>query len=184
MSDTPEDFTSDVELFPGTLRGYRYWRVNRYCEDWTPLTGVSVESFTWKPRDNHARCVYLDNNGAVHPVHSENSESDIPNTMCQCGFYAWYEPQGAIQNHGNACMGLDGDIVLGVIEASGLIIPGSKGFRAEKADVVALMPGKMQITGYSDVSLLSSVDDLIQKYPPQEVTWKKPARRNGHVQGL
>lgn len=171
MGDSPEDFTSEEKLYPGTLRGYRYWRVNRFLADkhGTPLTGVSVESFVWEPTGNCAKCVYL----GVPGYKEAHSPDSIPHPECQCGFYAWYDPQGAIQNHGNSWMGIDGDLVLGVIEASGLIVPGSKGFRAEKADIVALVPGRNRISGYP-VHLLSSVDDLIQGYPPQKVAWKKP----------
>jgi hypothetical protein len=52
---------------------------------------------------------------------------------CQCGFYAYTDRESLIRNSRNY-----GDVVFGIIRGSGLVTQGSRGFRAERAEIVAL----------------------------------------------
>jgi hypothetical protein len=105
------------ELVPASLRGFRSWRV----EGGSRLTAV-VRNYYWNLGVNTAECLF---NG----VRSLHEETEVPNRDCTCGFYACYSFFNS-----NIPMA----DIFGSVKASGLVIIGSEGFRAQKVEVEAL----------------------------------------------
>jgi hypothetical protein len=107
------------ELVPATLRGFRSWRV-----EGSRLIAV-VRNYTWDVGINTARCYFGDALRLPQDVHSE----EIPSKDCTCGFYACYSFFNS-----NIPMA----DIFGSVKASGLVVIGTEGFRAEKVEVEAL----------------------------------------------
>lgn len=63
------------------------------------------------------------------------SEHPVTHPSCTCGIYA-YTSQEAQSEWASATQ----DLVVGLVKASGLITQGPKGFRAQRASIVALAP--------------------------------------------
>ena len=57
----------------------------------------------------------------------------VPDPGCTCGFYAYTDQDSLAKNSYD-----DGNSVFGLVKAHGLVTQGTKGFRAEKAEIVAL----------------------------------------------
>lgn len=130
---------SDRPLVAGTITGLRSFRVDKYGR----LAGV-VHKCVFKPGENLARCRrgvpdeyrYTRFNGRPsYPDKGEGQTStdvhQVGRRGCECGFYAYFD-RGANQYH-------DSGNVLALIEGYGLVTVGSRGFRAEKARLVALV---------------------------------------------
>lgn len=119
-------------LVAGTALGYRWWTLRApqlhqnpgdAGKDWEPGLLRGVKDF-WQPGVNQARC--LPAMSVPHPFEL------VPDENCACGFWAYWE----IQQHD---MGVVGSLpVVGVVRASGQVIMGPRGFRAQKAEIVAL----------------------------------------------
>jgi hypothetical protein len=125
---------SDRPLVAGTIRGVRSFRV-------TPdgvLTGVTQKECAFIPGVNHAECRSLDFLFRVvavrkHPVASLN---------CGCGYYAYFDGSNDYRMylvleeflHPGHIAGFTG-----IIEGTGVVTFGSRGFRASKAELVALV---------------------------------------------
>jgi hypothetical protein len=72
----------------------------------------------------------------------------IPVESCGCGFWAYWTEHAASQHGGGDSWRLP---VLGVIEATGRVLHGELGFRAQKAKIVALFPAfKVSFYGVCD----------------------------------
>jgi hypothetical protein len=104
-----------------------------------PLPVFGQSPFPWKVAPDNGRWtvdgLYPRNDtfsvritGSV-PI--EPHEATLPS--CQCGFYAYTDQQSLVENSG-----LDGTLVFGLVRAFGKVTQGTKGFRAEKAQVIAL----------------------------------------------
>ena len=119
-------------LVAGTALGYRWWTLRAprlhlnpgdAGTDWEPGLLRGVKDF-WQPGVNQASCQ------AGLPVPHEFGE--IPHPDCGDGYWAYWE----IQQHD---MGSASTLpVVGVVRASGQVIMGPLGFRAQKAEIVAL----------------------------------------------
>lgn len=128
-----------AELVAGTALGYRWWTLNgpqlhrspaSAGEDWDPGLLRGVRDF-WQPGINQARC--LSGAAAKHPF------EEIPYFDCACGYWAYW----GIQQHD---LGRANSLpVIGVVRASGQVIIGPRGFRAQKAEIIALhLPFRIQ----------------------------------------
>lgn len=115
MSFSQRDYTSSNHLIIDSVRGYRQWR-------WYENKLISMRDTQWSKGLQVSEC----------KKYSEAQEDthDSPQSDCTCGFYAHYLPLESYAYYNNR--------VYGVIEASGRILMGTKGFRAEKARIVAL----------------------------------------------
>lgn len=142
---------SGCDLALGSVHGVRQWGV----DDLGRLSGVSHSNFVWRPGENVARCPRRRtaackagecgndhiNTGltgyltvAVSGITltpspgycTEPGVCDTPAT-CVCGFWAYYDRAR-----------WNDDAVRGVIEGYGKTTLGTKGFRCEKAKIVAL----------------------------------------------
>lgn len=113
-----QDYSGEEDLLTieGVI-GYRQWAFQ-------PHVGLtSMKSANWSTGQLQAEC---------KRVVFENSfkEHKSPDVSCYCGIYAHYLPlESYTRNHTS---------VFGVIEASGKILMGTKGYRAEKAKILAL----------------------------------------------
>lgn len=66
--------------------------------------------------------------GMMQPSH------EVPHPACGCGFWAYWTPDAA----GKHPVGASNLPVLGVVEATGRVIHGELGFRAQKCQIIAL----------------------------------------------
>lgn len=157
---------SDRPLVAGSLIGTRSFRVDKLGR----LTGVTHRE-VWKPGVNTAECRkgmgltwnmgglitpatlyhYLGGGTVVPDVKAkpevEPGPDEAPHQVaslgCACGFYA-YTDNEANPHHE------DGN-VLAVVEASGVATVGTRGFRAEKAEIVAFVaPGRPKVRNLWD----------------------------------
>lgn len=134
-SDPQEDAT---ELYVGLdLRGYRSW-VPDWAADNTPILRPvhRGRNNPWTPGVNQAQCFAGENPDLVT---GGTCGAPVPNEHCDCGFYGFFDPTGPNKSN------LDLDIVTpcvvaGVIQGTGRVVLAERGFRAEKAELVALSP--------------------------------------------
>jgi hypothetical protein len=128
------DFTG-FGLAVGSVFGQRSWVIDRLGR----LTSVVHDGTPWRPGVNEAKCDtlianldrILSRSRASALVPDEADENHL--ATCVCGFYAYFDKQ-----HNNYADSLKGISVEGVIEGFGKTVLGDKGFRAEKARIVAL----------------------------------------------
>jgi hypothetical protein len=157
----PRAPSDDPEPVVGVVYGYRWWRLG---PDGT-LTSPWRAPNRWRRGRNRARCldrrIHLRRRWrAVEDAH----EGHVPERRCGCGFYGLWAPSQPIV-YGRVLMVWDLDVatsgafglVFGVIAASGRIILGTDGFRAEHAEVVAVATGR-------DVPPSPAWDALVDRY--------------------
>lgn len=147
MSNSPLDDCTGIALAVGSVRGIRTFDVDALGR----LTAVTRKS-VWRPGENTATCPLLTQE-QYEERHVEEDEQEtgyevtyhlsgfssgwltagprycrgIAHPMCSCGFYAYHD--GSVYPTGQ---------VTGVIEGYGKTTVGTKGFRCEKARIVAL----------------------------------------------
>lgn len=134
-------------IVPAGLRGYRCWRLAnreegkrfpRRAEDARLFPVHADTSPPWEPRRMTASC-----DKELAGRHERRKHADVrsPVKDCACGFYATYEPR-AYRDHlpqiWDMYEGKDHAFVHGSIIATGRVILGSRGFRAEYAQIEAL----------------------------------------------
>lgn len=144
-------------LVPGTLRGYRSWRVTF---DEGLLMAVNFD-YTWQPGENHATCLDW--------PPTFQTEHQAPQLNCTCGFYACYSP--ATTQWGQAIP------FMGVVELSGRMVLGTRGVRAERARIVASLQPYWPARAaerikdmYPDVKWFRNHEDMVEAFPPQDVS--------------
>lgn len=97
--------------------------------------------------------------------------SHIATLGCECGFYAYFD-EGSNPYH------TKGETLRGLVEAQGRLTVGNRGFRAEKAAIVALIePGKRAMSGkagqrialvkrnYPEIPFFASRDEALAAFP-------------------
>lgn len=192
--DTQASFSGgEPHLYWGELRGYRYW----WLEDDGMLHPMSMmrQVVNWvTPLVASCHLAgerFIKTYGMIKKVKEEKSyqhSERVPDRNCLCGIYGWYEPEQAALNHANRAISMRGHPrqVFGVIRASGYIVPGPKGFRAQRARIEALVlpkrfdPIEWLFNGvdvmearkkvpenYPGVSIVHSNELLIKRFPPQ-----------------
>jgi hypothetical protein len=139
---------ADFEFAIGSVRGLRTWDL--------PASDVlqrslaqpsaempSVEGLTgsmrggpllrgmtgkaWEPGVNEAKCSH-------HPDHEPPVEFDAKRDLeCGCGFWAYWQLDPGRRWNGSLP-------VMGIIEGTGRVLIGEKGFRSQKARIIALVP--------------------------------------------
>lgn len=116
MGFTQREYAKEELLIPSTVLGYRQW-------SWKDKGLYSYGGSTWDKGSLTSVCKrFISLEGQVE-------EHSSPQIDCSCGIYAHYLPLESYEREGN---------IFGVIEASGRLLMGTKGFRAEKARIVAL----------------------------------------------
>jgi hypothetical protein len=129
----------DFGFAVGSVTGLRQWTLDkpdfrgnplRGEQDWRPDQLVGMTGYTWPPGVVEAVC----NNGHRHVPPVEVLDNG---TRDGCGFWAYWDAAGLAANRSSPGRGLP---VLGVIEGFGRVLLGEKGFRSQKARIVALAP--------------------------------------------
>jgi hypothetical protein len=168
-------YGAEPQTVPGTLRGYRAWRVDR---DWrflglhnTRLQSVNSDNpHAWGSKEpQQAACrpfrtCFCELRGCRDCIAAKDHRS--PAEKCSCGYYATYDPDsykvyarvGRIYIHG-------------CVKAFGLISLGTQGFRAEYAQVEAVYGlGARAAARYYGVPWFRSQKRMLEHFPPQDVT--------------
>jgi hypothetical protein len=92
------------------------------------------------------------------PTHS------APSRDCNCGIYAWYSPADARSIAAE---------VFGVIQASGLVMLGTSGFRAERAQISAVATRNARVADAcrdAGIAVYRRRRDLIADYPADDMS--------------
>lgn len=156
------DNGADPAFIPAEIRGYRMWTYHRSSG---PLLRAVAMGYEWLRGVNRATCAY--DHEHKPPV------KDCRRTGHGCGFYGW---------HTGFPDGFEDPVkypVLGVIRVSGRIILGTKGFRAEKAEIEALAPAiprSMQVDMVRDIAAryrveyMPSGEDAFAEFPPNDLS--------------
>jgi hypothetical protein len=154
-------------LVPGSLRGYRTWRPagrRAYVPEGTlPLTSVTRRRVVWPPT-LVARC-------APSPGGRKASDSEVdvdddhhaPQAGCDCGIYAWYAPDDTRILHAR---------VFGAVEASGLVLMGERGFRAERVRIKAVATRNRRVAAAcakAGIAVYRRRGELIRDHPPEDL---------------
>ena len=155
------------DLVAGTLRGYRTWRlvprgvplepgvlplasVTRPHITWPPALSASCTSVEFAPMDPRP--------DATQPTHR------APARDCNCGIYAWYAPGDARTLAAE---------VFGVVQASGLVMLGTSGFRTEKVDIAAVATRNSRVAEAcreAGIEVYRRRRDLIADYPADDMS--------------
>lgn len=133
---------SDRPLVAGSLTGIRSFKVDEYGR----LRGVTVPA-VFRPGENVATCprdkttvtgspsvtTRLAVSGEVPAEQPKATEHRVGELGCGCGFYAYFDEDTNPHHH-------DGN-VLALVEGYGVCAVGTRGFRAEKARLLAFIEG-------------------------------------------
>lgn len=170
MPDHRPDDRPGEPLVPGSLTGFRQFRVG---DD--GLLPAHVGDRPWTSPVMHAHC----------PRHRHAP----PAQGCSCGLHAWYFPADV---RAHALPGL----VTAVVRGSGAIVLGEHGFRAERAEIVAVaLPGRRTSTRakrdrvaavvrrhYPEVRVVDDLRTLERDHPPDDLAaLGVVARPTGHT---
>jgi hypothetical protein len=138
----------EVTLVPGFVRGFRSWMLDK---DFPLLRSVS-RPYVWQPGQNEASCA-LANCDCWHcrPRADKRLPHAAPSLKCSCGFYA---------RHLDWRHGYSG--IEGIIRASGNIILGTGGFRAQIAEVEALVASSGWLYNFLEIT---KSEDLTHHQP-------------------
>lgn len=101
----------------GEILGWRAWEVHVNAKGAVELSSVTKRT-NWPPGQwLVATCTF--------------SHTRIPAERCSCGIYAAKEKEQLLEMHYHRFD--DNDVVIGEVALAGKVIPGSQGWRAEKA---------------------------------------------------
>jgi hypothetical protein len=156
-----------ADFAPGVVTGTRSFDVDKLGR----LRGVAYNS-VWLPGENTAECLARNEFALVMYGDGEydaRPSKKPPHAMTECGhgFYGYYEGSNDYYRS---------DRVMGVVEAYGETIIGTRGFRASKARIVALhIPAEIS-TGtrrlitrnYSPIPTFDSFDAMVAEFPPDD----------------
>jgi hypothetical protein len=154
-------------LVPGSLRGYRTWRpairLGRHSDGMLPLTSVTRRHVAWTPTLT-AGCMPPDVGSPSPGSSTLQADHVAPQPGCSCGIYGWYAPGDT---------GIVDARVFGVIQASGLILMGERGFRAERAHIAAVVTRNRQVAAAcspAGIAVYRRRRDLLRDYPPEDLS--------------
>jgi hypothetical protein len=153
------------DLIPAALRGYRQWSLIGYLTSRgrTPPHLFGSYGQAWLAPTMQARC---GNEFAVMADRAAGDLHEAPHDGCRCGIYAYYRPDAVGPD-------LPGR-VFGVVEATGRILLGDRGFRAEHARILALCGSDSAMDWaaqrYPGVASFPTPEALLEHYPPEDVS--------------
>jgi hypothetical protein len=154
-------------LVPGSLRGYRTWRLLRrriHVPDGVlPLTSVTRRRVIWGPSLT-ARCKPSDTVTPVPWFPTLDNDHDAPQASCTCGIYGWYAPTDT---------GMVSARAFGIVEASGLILMGDRGFRAQTVKIAAVVTRNRRVATActrAGIPVYHRRRDLLRDYPPEDLS--------------
>jgi hypothetical protein len=170
----------EMELVPGTLRGYRGWRWN---EDTQRLMSTGW-MHDWAPERLQPDAMCLRPDGEAWDFHAASLDdyrlhfmmqsfppivrrSGAPVPQCTCGYYASYAPRAYI-DHGWLW---SRDYLHGTVSAHGAVVLGTRGFRAQRVELDALWgrgANKVAAEAYG-VPWFATEREMLQEFPPSNV---------------
>jgi len=119
----------------------------------------------WTPT-LEARCCFppaIDQHATV-PSTSSLASHRSPSRGCECGIHAWYVPGDTSVLHAG---------VFGAVEASGLVLMGDRGYRAQRARISAVVTRNRRLAAActaAGVTVYARRHDLLRDYPPDGVS--------------
>jgi hypothetical protein len=167
MTGFAEQGGGDFDLAVGSVHGLRQWNLTTpdFRQDpfegrWQPtaMTGATGR-FQWQPGMNEAVCNSNSN-------HKPPLDADEHGNACGCGFWAYWDIS-ALATGGAMSLNLSSYVpITGVIEGSGRVLIGERGFRSQRARIVALAPA------FS-----------VQAYPPEDYgrSWSQNMPRSNVI---
>jgi hypothetical protein len=154
-------------LVPGSLRGYRtWWHTTRRAavpDGMLPLTSVTRRQIVWATTMS-ARCVPRVSAGSEPGPAALPDDHPAPRAGCNCGIYGWYAPDDA---------GILSASVFGAIEASGRVLIGERGFRAERARITAMATRNRRVAAActrAGIAVYRRRRDLLRDHPPDDLS--------------
>lgn len=191
-------------LVMGSLRGYRSWdleifgnplikgKAEQDLPDFTGLFAVG-KSIPWTQpmiagcyMYGRCPCETCGRGRQRRGVKPHHHDAVVPVAECECGIYGWYTPGWIEKDNWWPKSG-----AVGVIEATGKVIMGQRGFRCEQAKILAIAPAckpdilehSIGVHGYLQgfdrirtrlvdlgISIFDDFDSLLNFYPPDDVT--------------
>jgi hypothetical protein len=163
----PVPGTDGTPFVAGTLRGFRTWRPlgrwEKLPDGAVPLASVAQSQVVWTPTLT-ARCIPPESFAFWCPPPKEAAGHPSPSATCSCGIYAWYEPGDTYILRGR---------VFGVVQASGRILMGDRGFRAERTSIAAIVTRNRRIAAACarvDIPVYRRRRDLLRDFPAEDRT--------------
>lgn len=126
----------------GSVTGLRQWTLTSpdlakdphgASQHWPGALLRGATGYDWTPGTVEAAC----NNGYPHASPAEFVDG-TEKSRCGCGYWAYWDSAGLSANRFSSTG--NGLPVLGVIEGFGRVLIGEKGFRSQKARIIALAP--------------------------------------------
>lgn len=163
-----KDYKGTEYMILESVLGFRQW-------SWLRNSLIGTMAVDWNKGSLEAVCKRYSTREEEEVFHSS------PDAECQCGIYAHYLPLESYPSRYG---------VFGVVEASGRILMGTRGFRTEKAKIVALAgfgevnqwfeverPGDPDTTrGIIDfatsigVPYFPTVEKMVQEFPQKDLS--------------
>lgn len=168
MTGPVEMCTGDAQLVNSGLRGYRTWILNPGGR----LTSTAV-AYDWQLKSQVAECLASPWNPALGDLCGLEPGHAVPDARCKCGFYAWYHPRDTRI--------VEAD-VFGAVEASGRVLLGAHGFRAERARLLGVVIPEdfaehmlsardlAERLGANGIPVFPSREKLLDRLPPDDVS--------------
>ncbi len=148
--------------YPNEVYGIRTWL---WDDDSWALTGS--QGYAWKRGPNHSRC---NRSPLLHSYH--NFEHDF-DPACTCGFYAYFLNPFIQDWMDMTIVTSSYSGVIGIIRGWGSVVIGSRGFRCQKAEILALYPMHLlsrrsvkRLTKFATFPVFQDYDSMIQEFPP------------------
>lgn len=158
---------AQIDLIPGTLRGYRAWR----WENWHGVLMSIGWFYLWPKVQQQPNAACLRGWGGIGTSTPNNTPQHFaPVRHCTCGYYASYDP-ATYETQAN----IEGEsgYVHGAISAHGRIVLGTGGFRAQFVRVDAFWGGGINGVEASEkyeVPWFITKEDMLEAFPPSDVT--------------
>jgi hypothetical protein len=135
------------DLVVGQCRGYRAWRLSSDGH-LGALSGIHL----WMSATDEATC-HLWQEPHVRVDHP------APFTGCTCGLYAYYRATTVPPSRGQ---------VFGVVAVTGRVILATRGMKAERMSILALVTDYSALGDRYGVPIYPSREALLADYPPQD----------------
>lgn len=179
-----EEFTGDTVVVPGSLRVFREWNLDQQDSkaEISSLAagsrwGNSMTAFC-KTEQTHWFCYNSDD---LCDICVANISHEAPAVPCTCGIYGYYVP--TVSGIDDYLYGYES--VYGTVRVSGRVILGTRGVRAQYAEIESFYIGDgLQVTtqkslelagwrlslAFPSVPVYTDYDAWLVGYPPEDVT--------------
>lgn len=204
MTKGMDGFQELAELAVAEVRGIRTWTLalpGCTCKTCRPGQLRGSWGYDWQSQDEAAVCQTLINKEVYWKNQLSMDEGmaahgEIPHPTCGCGFWAYWKSSQFVLGYTRvpvprivtppplgSFMGLSGEFetamhdsagVAGIIQGYGRIVIGEKGFRAERAKLLALTSGgyhhadQTLANKFRDVAVFDSLTEMLTEFPTSD----------------